>query len=57
MENGKWKMETGKLILPLNCRLNNPDIIARLQQEFPDMDENPDAEAVFLKLRELRNLW
>jgi len=38
-------------------RLNNPDIIARLQQEFPDMDENPDAEAVFLKLRELRNLW
>lgn len=38
-------------------RLHNPSIIAKLQQEFPDMDEDPSPRAVFLKLRELRNLW
>jgi hydroxyacylglutathione hydrolase len=38
-------------------RLHNPTIIARLQQEFPDMDEDPGPKEVFLKLRELRNHW
>lgn len=38
-------------------RLHNPTIIAKLQQEFPDMTENPDAKEVFLKLRQLRNKW
>ena len=38
-------------------RLHNPVIIAKLQEQFSDLDENPSAEAVFLKLRELRNSW
>lgn len=38
-------------------RLQNPAIIARLQREFPEMGENPNAKTVFLKLRELRNKW
>ena len=38
-------------------RLHNPTIIKRLQEEFSDMPENPDARTVFLKLRELRNKW
>jgi len=38
-------------------RLQNPTIIKRLQAEFSDMPENPDAKTVFLKLRELRNKW
>lgn len=38
-------------------RLGNPRIIARLREQFPDLGENPDAKAVFLKLRELRNAW
>ena len=38
-------------------RLNNPTIIAKLQREFPDMDEDPSPQQVFLKLRELRNKW
>jgi len=38
-------------------RLSSPSIIARLQQKFPDLPDQPDARAVFLKLRELRNNW
>jgi hydroxyacylglutathione hydrolase len=38
-------------------RLHNPTIIKRLQEQFSDMPENPDAKTVFLKLRELRNSW
>ena len=38
-------------------RLQNPTVIAMLQTEFPDMPDNPDPQAVFLKLRELRNNW
>jgi hydroxyacylglutathione hydrolase len=38
-------------------RLQNPRIIARLRERFPDLGDNPDAKAVFLKLRELRNAW
>ena len=38
-------------------RLHSPTVIARLREAFPDLDENPDPKAVFLKLRELRNSW
>jgi len=38
-------------------RLQNPTIIARLQEAFPEIGEQPDARTVFLKLRELRNSW
>lgn len=38
-------------------RLQNPAIIARLHQEFPDLPPRPGPELVFLKLRELRNHW
>jgi hydroxyacylglutathione hydrolase len=38
-------------------RLQNPRIIARLREQFADLGENPDAKAVFLKLRALRNAW
>jgi hydroxyacylglutathione hydrolase len=38
-------------------RLQNPRIIARLREQFADLGENPDAQAVFLKLRALRNTW
>ncbi|HEY6457873.1 MAG TPA: hydroxyacylglutathione hydrolase [Steroidobacteraceae bacterium] len=38
-------------------RLQNPRIIARLRERFADLGEHPDAKAVFLKLRELRNAW
>ncbi|MBV9967868.1 MAG: hydroxyacylglutathione hydrolase [Alphaproteobacteria bacterium] len=38
-------------------RLQNPTVIRRLREAFPDLPENPDAKAVFLKLRELRNKW
>jgi hydroxyacylglutathione hydrolase len=38
-------------------RLANPQIIARLREAFPDIGEHPDARTVFMKLRELRNLW
>ena len=38
-------------------RLRNPEVIAGLRERFPDLDENPDARTVFLKLRELRNRW
>jgi len=38
-------------------RLDSPSIIAKLQQDFPELGDAPDARAVFLKLRELRNRW
>jgi len=38
-------------------RLQNPQVIARLRDEFPALGDAPDAKAVFLKLRELRNKW
>lgn len=38
-------------------RLQNPRIIARLRERFPDLPEQPDARTVFVKLRELRNSW
>jgi hydroxyacylglutathione hydrolase len=38
-------------------RLQNPQLIARLRERFPDLDEKPDAKTVFLRLRELRNSW
>src|SRR4249919_885307 len=38
-------------------RLQNPEVIARLRERFPEIGEKPDARAVFVKLRELRNSW
>jgi hydroxyacylglutathione hydrolase len=38
-------------------RLQNPRIIARLREKFPEIGETPDARTVFVKLRELRNSW
>ena len=38
-------------------RLQNPEVIARLRARFPDIDERPDPETVFVRLRELRNRW
>ena len=38
-------------------RLDSPTVIARLQEQFPEIGDNPDERTVFLKLRELRNSW
>ena len=38
-------------------RLRNPEVIERLREEFPDLPAEPDVKTVFLKLRELRNIW
>lgn len=38
-------------------RLQYPSVVAKLAEDFPEMGDNPDARAVFLKLRELRNSW
>ena len=38
-------------------RLQNPEVIARLREKFPQMGERPDARSVFVRLRELRNRW
>ena len=38
-------------------RLQNPSVIARLREAFPDLDEHPDPQTVFVRLRELRNNW
>src|SRR5206468_1831060 len=35
-------------------RLTSPSVIRRLRDAFPDLPDNPDPKAVFLKLRELR---
>ncbi len=38
-------------------RLRSPSVIAQLRESFPDLEDDPDPRAVFLKLRELRNSW
>ena len=38
-------------------RLRSPSVIARLREAFPELSAQPDAQTVFLKLRELRNSW
>lgn len=38
-------------------RLQNPTVLARLRQRFPEIGPRPDAKTVFLKLRELRDKW
>ena len=38
-------------------RLDSPSVIARLQEDFPEIGDDPDPRTVFLKLRELRNNW
>ena len=38
-------------------RLDSPTVIARLQEQFPDIGDSPGPREVFLKLRELRNSW
>ena len=38
-------------------RLDSPSVIARLQEQFPNIGDSPDERTVFLKLRELRNSW
>jgi hydroxyacylglutathione hydrolase len=38
-------------------RLQNPVVIGRLRDVFPEIGEHPDARTVFIKLRELRNRW
>ena len=38
-------------------RLRSPSVIARLREAFPDLPDEPDEKAVFVKLRELRNNW
>ena len=38
-------------------RLGNSQLIAKLRETFPDLDDAPDAKTVFTKLRELRNKW
>tara|TARA_B100000953_G_scaffold284042_1_gene263499 strand:+ start:185 stop:970 length:786 start_codon:yes stop_codon:yes gene_type:complete len=38
-------------------RLNNPVIIEKLKENFPEMRKDPDKKEIFLKLREIRNEW
>jgi hydroxyacylglutathione hydrolase len=38
-------------------RLTSPSVIARLAEQYPEIGEQPNPRAVFLKLRELRNHW
>ena len=38
-------------------RLHNPSVIERLREAFPELQDQPDAKTVFLRLRELRNDW
>jgi hydroxyacylglutathione hydrolase len=38
-------------------RLQSPSVIARLQEQFPDIGDAPSPREVFLRLRELRNSW
>ena len=38
-------------------RLQNPEVIEKLREAFPDLETEPDEKTVFLKLRELRNKW
>ncbi|HUQ11701.1 MAG TPA: hydroxyacylglutathione hydrolase [Steroidobacteraceae bacterium] len=38
-------------------RLQNPEVITKLRERFPEIGDKPDARTVFVKLRELRNTW
>lgn len=38
-------------------RLENPQVIERLKEVFPEIGNTPDQRTVFLKLRQLRNDW
>ena len=38
-------------------RLGSAQVVAELRKSFPDLPEQPDAQTVFAKLRELRNSW
>ena len=38
-------------------RLASASVIAQLRESFADLGEQPDAKTVFMKLRELRNVW
>ena len=38
-------------------RLQNPSVIAKMAEDYPEIGDSPDARTVFLKLRELRNSW
>ena len=38
-------------------RLQNPQVIERLRQDFPAMQDPADPREVFLNLRKLRNDW
>lgn len=38
-------------------RLDSPSIIKQLRERFTDLPAQPDAQMVFVKLRELRNKW
>ncbi|MDH3646824.1 MAG: hydroxyacylglutathione hydrolase family protein [Gammaproteobacteria bacterium] len=38
-------------------RLQNPQVIARVRADFPELGEAPEPREIFLKLRELRNAW
>ena len=38
-------------------RLGTQQVVAELRKSFPDLPEQPDAQTVFKKLRELRNSW
>ncbi len=38
-------------------RLDSSSVIERLQEQFPEIGDQPDPRTVFLKLRELRNSW
>ena len=38
-------------------RLQSPSVIARLRESIPEIGDDPHPRVVFLKLRELRNLW
>ncbi len=38
-------------------RLQSPTVVARLQEQFPEMGDSLSPKDVFLKLRELRNSW
>ena len=38
-------------------RLQNPEIVEQLRQQFPEIGSEPDSKTIFLQLRELRNSW
>ena len=38
-------------------RLDSPQVIARLREDFPELGQQPDPKTVFARLRDLRNKW